>query len=77
MVDSCERTYFAENPGIVTSAMIEEDADFAVLDKRLAAMGDLDFGVTTASEFIVYQSQLSPSGSKYTKLHRFPLRQPA
>jgi 2'-5' RNA ligase len=53
------------------------NATFAVLDKRLAAMGDLDFGVTTASEFIVYQSQLSPSGSKYTKLHRFPLRQPA
>ncbi len=50
---------------------------FAVIDKRLAAMGELDFGVTTASEFILYQSQLSPTGSKYAKLHRFPLRQPA
>jgi len=47
---------------------------FAVLEKRLAAMGELDFGAMTAHEFILYQSQLSPSGSKYTKLQRFPLR---
>jgi 2'-5' RNA ligase len=46
---------------------------FAVLEKRLAAMGDLDFGAMTAHEFILYQSQLSPGGSKYTKLQRFPL----
>ncbi len=26
---------YAENPGVVTSAMIEEDADFAVLDKKV------------------------------------------
>ncbi|MBZ5665991.1 MAG: RNA 2',3'-cyclic phosphodiesterase [Acidobacteriia bacterium] len=47
---------------------------FAVLEKRLAAMGELDFGTVTAHEFILYQSQLSPKGSKYTKLQRFPLR---
>ena len=47
---------------------------FAVLEKRLAAMGKLDFGRMTAHEFILYQSQLSPGGSKYTKLQRFPLR---
>jgi len=46
---------------------------FAVLEKRLAAMGELDFGTMTAHEFILYQSQLSPRGSKYTKLQRFPL----
>jgi 2'-5' RNA ligase len=46
---------------------------FAVLGKRLAAMGELDFGAMTAHEFILYQSQLSPAGSKYTKLKRFPL----
>jgi 2'-5' RNA ligase len=45
-----------------------------VLEKRLAAMGDLDFGATTAREFILYQSQLSQKGSKYTKLQRFPLK---
>ena len=47
---------------------------FAVLEKRLAAMGELDFGTMTAREFILYQSQLSPKGSKYTKLQRFPMQ---
>lgn len=53
------------------------NATFAVLDKRLAAMGELDFGAMTAREFILYQSQLSPGGSKYTKLNRFSLQLPA
>jgi 2'-5' RNA ligase len=47
---------------------------FAVLEKRLAAMSTLDFGTMTAREFYLYQSQLSPGGSKYTKLHRFALK---
>jgi 2'-5' RNA ligase len=46
---------------------------FAVLDKRLAAMSELDFGTMATREFFLYQSQLSPGGSKYTKLQRFPL----
>jgi len=46
---------------------------FAALEKRLAAMGEINFGAMTAREFILYQSQLSPGGSKYTKLQRFPL----
>jgi 2'-5' RNA ligase len=50
------------------------NATFAVLEKRLAAMGELDFGTMTAREFILYQSQLSPKGSQYTKLQRFSLR---
>ena len=53
------------------------NSDFAVLDKRLAAMPAPDFGTMTAREFILYQSQLSPGGSKYSKLHRFPLKQPS
>lgn len=48
----------------------------AVLEKRLVAMGPLDFGTMKANEFILYQSQLSSGGSKYTKLQRFSL-QPA
>jgi 2'-5' RNA ligase len=51
------------------------NSKFAVLEKRVAAMGEMDFGAMTAREFILYQSQLSPGGSKYTKLQRFPLRQ--
>jgi len=52
---------------------------YGVLQKRLAAMGEpdsdtLSFGSVTANEFILYQSQLSPAGSKYTKLERFSLR---
>ena len=50
------------------------NSDFSVLDKRLAAMPALDFGTMTAREFILYQSQLSPKGSKYTKLQRYPLK---
>jgi len=49
-------------------------ATFAVLQKRLAAMSDVDFGTMTARDFSLYQSQLSPKGSKYTKLHSFPLQ---
>jgi 2'-5' RNA ligase len=47
---------------------------FAVLQTRLAAMSELDFGALTAREFFLYRSQLSPAGSKYTKLQSFPLR---
>ncbi len=49
------------------------NADFAVLHKRLAEMSEMDFGTMTAREFCLYQSQLSPGGSKYTKLEKFPL----
>ncbi len=47
---------------------------FAALEKQLAAMGEINFGAMTAREFILYQSQLSPGGSKYTKLERFALQ---
>jgi RNA 2',3'-cyclic 3'-phosphodiesterase len=50
------------------------NSTFAALDKRVAAMDELDFGTMTAREFILYQSQLSPKGSKYTTLQRFPLK---
>jgi 2'-5' RNA ligase len=46
------------------------NSDFAVLQKRLAEMSEVDFGSMTAHEFCLYQSQLSPGGSKYTKLEK-------
>jgi len=46
---------------------------FSVLQKRLDTMTALDFGTMTAREFFLYQSQLSPKGSKYTKLEHFSL----
>jgi len=47
---------------------------FATLQKRIAVLSELDFGRMTAREFFLYQSQLSPGGSKYTKLQAFPLQ---
>jgi 2'-5' RNA ligase len=49
------------------------NSSFAELQKRIAAMGELDFGTMTAREFLLYQSQPSPGGSKYIKLQRFSL----
>jgi 2'-5' RNA ligase len=46
---------------------------FERLQKRLAAMSRLDFGSMTARHLFLYQSELSPKGSRYTKLMAFPL----
>lgn len=40
---------------------------------KLEAVAPPEFGTMTAHEFILYQSTLSPSGSRYAKLARFPL----
>jgi 2'-5' RNA ligase len=50
---------------------------FQRLQEKLAALPSPEFGTMTAHEFFLYQSQLSPGGSKYTKLARFELRRPA
>jgi 2'-5' RNA ligase len=47
---------------------------FQRLQERLGAMGMPEFGTMTAREFFLYQSQLSPKGSKYPKLAAFALR---
>jgi RNA 2',3'-cyclic 3'-phosphodiesterase len=46
---------------------------FQHLQEKLAALPAPEFGAMTAREFFLYQSQLSPKGSKYTKLERFAL----
>jgi len=46
---------------------------FALLQNRLAALPVPEFGTMTARDFFLYQSQLVPKGSKYTKLVRFLL----
>jgi len=46
---------------------------FHILQEKLAALPTPEFGTMTAREFFLYQSQLSPRGSKYTKLARFAL----
>ena len=47
---------------------------FQRLQEKLAAMPAPEFGTMTAREFFLYQSQLSPKGSKYTKLAGFALQ---
>ena len=46
---------------------------FQRLQEKLAALPAPEFGTMTADEFFLYQSQLSPGGSKYTKLAAFVL----
>jgi RNA 2',3'-cyclic 3'-phosphodiesterase len=50
---------------------------FQFLQDRLAKLPPPEFGSMTARQFFLYQSQLSPKGSKYTKLASFHLRQDA
>jgi RNA 2',3'-cyclic 3'-phosphodiesterase len=48
--------------------------NFQRLQEKLAALSVPEFGTMTAREFFLYQSQLSPKGSKYTKLAGFALQ---
>ncbi len=47
---------------------------FEHLQEKLAALPTPEFGTMTSREFFLYRSQLSPSGSKYTKLAGFALQ---
>lgn len=47
---------------------------FAKLHEFLATRSAPDFGTMTAREFFLYRSQLSSTGSQYTKIARFDLR---
>lgn len=47
---------------------------FDHLQEKLAALPSPEFGTMTPREFFLYQSQLSPKGSRYTKLAGFPLQ---
>ncbi len=47
--------------------------NFHRLQEKLTALPAPEFGTMTAREFFLYQSRLSPSGSKYTKLAGFAL----
>jgi RNA 2',3'-cyclic 3'-phosphodiesterase len=42
---------------------------------KLDGIAPPDFGTMTAREFCLYQSKLSPKGSQYTKLARYPLQE--
>lgn len=46
---------------------------FAPVQKHMAGIAAPEFGSMTAREFFLYRSQLSPQGSRYSKLARFSL----
>ena len=46
---------------------------FQRLQEKLATMPPPEFGTMTAREYFLYQSQLSRTGSRYTKMHCFKL----
>ncbi len=48
--------------------------NFRRLQEKLGALPVPEFGTMTAREFFLYQSWLSPKGSRYTKIAGFPLR---
>lgn len=50
---------------------------FQRLQEKLATLPTPEFGTMTARDFFLYQSQLSPKGSKYTKLAQFEFKQRA
>ena len=47
---------------------------FQRLQEKLSALPTPEFGTMTPHSFFLYQSQLSPKGSKYTKLSEFNLK---
>lgn len=47
---------------------------FQRLQEKLSALPTPEFGTMTAREFFLFKSQLSPAGSRYTKLERIALR---
>jgi 2'-5' RNA ligase len=47
---------------------------FQRLQEKLSALSTPEFGTMTPRDFFLYQSQLSPKGSKYTKLAAFDLK---
>jgi len=47
---------------------------FQRLQEKLVVLSQPEFGSMTAREFFLYESKLSPTGSRYTKLEEFALR---
>jgi|SRR5579871_1404614 len=59
----------------LTLARIKEPVNLDRLRQTTEALPLLDFGSFEANSFFLYQSQLRPTGSVYTKLAEFPFSQ--
>jgi 2'-5' RNA ligase len=49
------------------------NSQFQQLQEKLGNLPTPEFGSMMAREFFLYESRLSPAGSRYTKVARFPL----
>lgn len=58
----------------LTLARIKERLDLQPLRETIAGLPELEFGDFVAPRFYLYQSQLRPGGSLYTKLAEFPFQ---
>jgi 2'-5' RNA ligase len=56
----------------LTLARIKERLDLKRLQEAIAALPSVDLGRFQACSFFLYQSQVRPTGSVYTKLAEFP-----
>jgi 2'-5' RNA ligase len=56
----------------LTLARVKEPVPLNALRQAIADAPSLEFGAFTADRFFLYQSQLNPKGSVYTKLSEFP-----
>jgi 2'-5' RNA ligase len=57
----------------LTLARIKDRVPMQALREAIAALPSLEFGQFEARSFNLYQSQMQPGGSVYTKLSEFPL----
>jgi 2'-5' RNA ligase len=58
----------------LTLARIKDRVDMQPLREAVARLPEFEFGGFTAAAFCLYQSQLRPGGSVYTKLAEFPFQ---
>lgn len=58
----------------LTLARIKQPGDLFPLKKAIADLPNADFGAFTSTDFHLYLSRLTPSGSLYTKLASYPLQ---
>jgi RNA 2',3'-cyclic 3'-phosphodiesterase len=56
----------------LTLARFKSEDGLPRLQEEIKKLEPFDFGSMRASEFYLFQSQLGPSGAKYTKLATFP-----
>lgn len=67
---NCEKREF--RPHLTLARIRSGEATFE-LKKAILELPSVDFGAFSADRFHLYESQLSPGGSIYTKLASFPL----